>query len=77
MSTAIPVTGLSGLPCDVLVGMSDSGSALSSERAIGREEMAAGGFIGPYYPGSGTALNSTVCYGRISGVNAAAEEAWS
>ena len=39
--------------------------------------MAAGGFIGPYYPGSGTAINSTVCFGRISGVNAAAEEAWS
>ncbi len=39
--------------------------------------MVAGGFIGPYYPGSGTAINATVCFGRIAGVNAAAEEAWS
>jgi len=38
--------------------------------------MVAGGFIGPYYPGSGTAVNATVCFGRISGDNAAAEEAW-
>jgi urocanate reductase len=39
--------------------------------------MVAGGFIGPYYPGSGTALSATVCFGRIAGVNAAKEEAWS
>ena len=37
--------------------------------------MVAGGFIGPYYPGSGTALCSTVCFGRISAKNAVAEEA--
>ena len=29
--------------------------------------MAAGGFIGPYYPGSGTAVLSTVVFGRIAG----------
>ena len=39
--------------------------------------MVAGGFIGPYYPGSGTALNSTVTFGRIAGENAVAEEDWS
>jgi len=38
--------------------------------------MVAGGFIGPYYPGSGTAVNSTVCFGRIAGKNAASEKAW-
>lgn len=37
--------------------------------------MTAGGFIGPYYPGSGTAVMSTVVFGRIAGANAAAEEA--
>jgi len=39
--------------------------------------MVAGGFIGPYYPGSGTAINSTVTFGRIAGENAVAEEDWS
>jgi len=38
--------------------------------------MVAGGFIGPYYPGSGTAVASTVCFGRIAAQNALAEEAW-
>ena len=33
--------------------------------------MAAGGFIGPYYPGSGTAVLITVVTGRIAGENAA------
>lgn len=37
--------------------------------------MAAGGFIGPYYPGSGTAILATVALGRISGENAAKETA--
>jgi urocanate reductase len=39
--------------------------------------MAAGGIMGPYYPGSGTAVATTVCFGRIAGQNAAAEAAWS
>jgi urocanate reductase len=34
--------------------------------------MAAGGFIGPYYPGSGTAVLITVVTGRIAGDNVAA-----
>lgn len=33
--------------------------------------MVAGGFIGPYYPGSGTAILSTVVFGRIAGAQAA------
>jgi fumarate reductase flavoprotein subunit len=37
--------------------------------------MVAGGFIGPYYPGSGTAILATVVFGRIAGQNAAATEA--
>lgn len=37
--------------------------------------MAAGGFIGPYYPGSGTAVLATVVLGRISGENATKETA--
>lgn len=36
--------------------------------------MAAGGFIGPYYPGSGTAIAATVCFGRIAGAGVAAEK---
>lgn len=36
--------------------------------------MTAGGFIGPYYPGSGTAIAATVCFGRIAGKYAAAEK---
>ena len=39
--------------------------------------MVAGGFIGPYYPGSGTAVAVTLCYGRITAENAVKEEAWS
>jgi fumarate reductase flavoprotein subunit len=38
--------------------------------------MVAGGFIGPYYPGSGTAVAVTVCSGRIAGQNSAKEKAW-
>jgi flavocytochrome c len=37
--------------------------------------MVSGGFIGPYYPGSGTAITATVVFGRIAGRNAAAEKA--
>ncbi len=37
----------------------------------------AGGFMGPYYPGTGTGVMSTVYFGRITGQNAAAETAWS
>lgn len=37
--------------------------------------MAAGGFIGPYYPGSGTAVLATVVFGRIAGASAAANTA--
>ncbi len=39
--------------------------------------MVAGGFIGPYYPGSGTAVASTVTLGRIAGKNAAQQDSWS
>jgi len=35
-----------------------------------------GGWIGPYYPGSGTAIAGTVHFGRKCGRNAAAETAW-
>ncbi len=35
--------------------------------------MVSGGFIGPYYPGSGTAVTATIVFGRIAGANAAAE----
>ncbi|MGV8082769.1 MAG: FAD-dependent oxidoreductase [Coriobacteriia bacterium] len=35
-----------------------------------------GGWIGPYYPGSGTAIAGTVHWGRKCGKNAAAETAW-
>jgi urocanate reductase len=38
--------------------------------------MVTGGFIGPYYPGSGTAFAATVCFGRIAGKNAANETPW-
>jgi len=38
--------------------------------------MVAGGIVGPYYPGSGTAICSTVCFGRIAAQKASAEEAW-
>jgi fumarate reductase flavoprotein subunit len=38
--------------------------------------MVAGGFSGPYYPGSGTAVAATVCFGRIAGKNAASENPW-
>ena len=36
-----------------------------------------GGLIGEYYPGSGTALNTTILtFGRVAGESAAAEEPW-
>jgi fumarate reductase flavoprotein subunit len=37
----------------------------------------AGGHMGPYYPGTGTGVISTVYFGRIAGKGAAAETAWS
>lgn len=37
-----------------------------------------GGLVGEYYPGSGTALNTTILtFGRIAGESAAGEEPWS
>jgi fumarate reductase flavoprotein subunit len=33
--------------------------------------MTAGGFTGPYYPGSGTALTANITFGRIAGTQAA------
>jgi fumarate reductase flavoprotein subunit len=37
----------------------------------------AGGFMGPYYPGTGTGVISTVYFGRIAGQKAADETVWS
>jgi fumarate reductase flavoprotein subunit len=37
--------------------------------------MVTGGFIGPYYPGSGTAILGTVVFGRLAGMGASAETA--
>lgn len=37
--------------------------------------MAAGGFIGTFYPGSGTAIMSTIVLGRMAGAHAAANSA--
>lgn len=34
------------------------------------------GIVSRYYPGSGTAVGSALTFGRIAGVNAAAETAW-
>lgn len=36
--------------------------------------MVSGGFIGPYYPGSGTAVCACLVFGRIAGANAAADD---
>ncbi len=36
--------------------------------------MVSGGFIGPYYPGSGTAVTATLVFGRIAGQQAAQEK---
>ncbi|NSW84259.1 MAG: FAD-dependent oxidoreductase [Syntrophothermus sp.] len=38
--------------------------------------MCAGGFIGPYYPGSGTAIAATVYFGRLCAQNACQEQPW-
>lgn len=38
--------------------------------------MVAGSYVGAYYPGSGTAIGGAVCFGRIAGQMAAAEESW-
>lgn len=43
------------------------GSAIPGLFAAG---MVSGGFIGPYYPGSGTAVAATVVFGRIAGLGA-------
>jgi fumarate reductase flavoprotein subunit len=37
--------------------------------------MSAGGFIGDFYPGSGTAITATLVFGRLAGAGAAAETA--
>ncbi len=36
----------------------------------------AGGFMGPYYPGTGTGVMATLYFGRIAGQTAADEAAW-
>jgi urocanate reductase len=36
----------------------------------------AGGFMGPYYPGTGSGVMSTVYFGRIAGQNSASETSW-
>jgi fumarate reductase flavoprotein subunit len=51
--------------CQVL---DTNGKVIPHLYAVG---MAAGGFIGPYYPGSGTAVLTTVVTGRIAGETAA------
>jgi len=38
--------------------------------------MCAGGFMGPYYPGSGTAIAATVYHGRLASQNAGKEQPW-
>jgi len=38
--------------------------------------MVAGGITGACYPGSGTAVATLVCYGRIAGQKDAAEQTW-
>jgi len=59
IDTEARVLGLDGLP---LGGLYAAG-------------MVSGGFIGPYYPGSGTAVCACLVFGRIAGVNAAADSA--
>ncbi|HJK93368.1 MAG TPA: FAD-dependent oxidoreductase [Polyangiaceae bacterium LLY-WYZ-15_(1-7)] len=67
---AVPVTSVNlgscgGLKIDTSCRVLDmEGAAIPRLYAAG---MAAGGFIGPYYPGSGTAVLSTVVFGRIAG----------
>lgn len=38
--------------------------------------MCAGGFMGPYYPGTGSGVIGTVHFGRLSGQNASQEQPW-
>ena len=57
INTSAQVIGLSG---EIIPGLYAAG-------------MVSGGFIGPYYPGSGTAVTATVVLGRIAGSLAAQE----
>lgn len=52
--------------------MSTEGEPIQGLYAAG---MAAGGFIGTFYPGSGTAVMATIVLGRIAGAQAAARVA--
>ena len=61
-----------GLKIDTRTRVMDvSGKEIPRLYACG---MVTGGYIGPYYPGSGTALAATVCFGRIAGKHAADEK---
>lgn len=60
---------IGGLKIDVNAHVIDvNGSPIPHLFAAG---MASGGWIGPYYPGSGTALSGVVHWGRKAGVSAA------
>ncbi|MDP8222555.1 MAG: FAD-dependent oxidoreductase [Candidatus Lernaella stagnicola] len=66
------VGSVGGLKIDTEAHVIDTaGAAIPGLYAAG---MVSGGFIGPYYPGSGTAVCATLVFGRIAGRNAAAEE---
>jgi urocanate reductase len=71
----VPVSGnlgaIGGLKIDVEARVIDvNGKPIPHLFAGG---MATGGWIGPYYPGSGTAIAGTVHWGRTAGASAVAE----
>jgi len=64
------IGSLGGLKINTKAEVIDKeGEAIAGLYAAG---MVAGGYIGPYYPGSGTAINATLVFGRIAGREAAA-----
>jgi fumarate reductase flavoprotein subunit len=65
------VGSLGGLRIDVQARVLDqAGVPIPRLYAAG---MTAGGFIGEFYPGSGTAITATLVFGRLAGAGAAAE----
>ena len=59
---------LRALACTVLSEMPSSGEPIAHLFAAGTNS---GGWLGPYYPGSGTCLQGTLNWGRIAGASAA------
>jgi hypothetical protein len=61
---------------EVVVGMYDTTGAFRINTSAQVLDVFGDGVIGAIYPGSGSAMQTCICFGRIAGRNASAESVW-